>query len=364
MKLRCGGALTPPVELVALVAARLPRAGVVSRRPPGSTIRCGSGPRARLPQPAARPAGLPREATRAAGRGARRRGAEDAAAATGSAPTRSRPRERLFTGYGSCSWREPVDDLRELGVLDDARLRRARGRRGVRARRRARARPQRARRGVRAASLNAFMARGPGSGAEARERVDEGRAVEAAGLGMPFEVADYVDFYSSLHHATNLGRMFRPDARAAASELAPPAGGLPRARGHGGAERHARAATVRPAAAGRRFGPSVRLDIELEAGFVVGTPSRCGEPVPVERALDHVFGMVLVNDWSARDIQAWEYQPLGPSSASRSPPRSRLGRAAGGAGEPAACAAAPRSPSRCPTCARSRGRTTSHSRSS
>jgi fumarylacetoacetase len=63
---------------------------------------------------------------------------------------------------------------------------------------------------------------------------------------------------------------------------------------------------------GPEFGPSGRLDIELEAGFVIGTPSTMGEPVPVERALDHVFGMVLVNDWSARDIQAWEYQPLGP----------------------------------------------------
>jgi len=60
------------------------------------------------------------------------------------------------------------------------------------------------------------------------------------------------------------------------------------------------------------FGPSTRLDIELELGFVVGTPSRRGEPVPVARAADHVFGVVLVNDWSARDIQAWEYQPLGP----------------------------------------------------
>ena len=63
---------------------------------------------------------------------------------------------------------------------------------------------------------------------------------------------------------------------------------------------------------GGAFGPSRRLDIELEAGFVIGTPSRRGEPVPIDRALDHVFGMVLVNDWSARDIQAWEYQPLGP----------------------------------------------------
>jgi fumarylacetoacetase len=63
---------------------------------------------------------------------------------------------------------------------------------------------------------------------------------------------------------------------------------------------------------GPAFGPSERLDIELEAGFVIGTPSTHGEPVPIERALDHVFGMLLVNDWSARDIQAWEYQPLGP----------------------------------------------------
>ena len=63
---------------------------------------------------------------------------------------------------------------------------------------------------------------------------------------------------------------------------------------------------------GPEFGPSARLDIELEAGFVIGMPSTMGEPVPIERALDHVFGMVLVNDWSARDIQAWEYQPLGP----------------------------------------------------
>jgi fumarylacetoacetase len=73
-------------------------------------------------------------------------------------------------------------------------------------------------------------------------------------------------------------------------------------------------AIVRPSGQrpGAIFGPSERLDIELEAGFVIGTPSTLGEPVPIERALDHVFGMVLVNDWSARDIQAWEYQPLGP----------------------------------------------------
>ena len=164
-----------------------------------------------------------------------------------------------------------------------------------------------------APSLNALMGAGPETWRQARERVGEGR--EAAGaddlLGMPFEVADYVDFYSSLHHATNLGRMFRPDAE----PLLPNWRHLP-------VGYHGRAGTVVPSGTpvtrpngqrpGGEFGPSGRLDIELEAGFVIGPPSTMGEPVPIERALDRVFGMVLVNDWSARDIQAWEYQPLGP----------------------------------------------------
>jgi len=165
-----------------------------------------------------------------------------------------------------------------------------------------------------APSLNPFMAAGPEMWRQARDRVNDGAAVvdfEEDRLGMPFEVADYVDFYSSLHHATNLGRMFRPDAE----PLLPNWRHLP-------VGYHGRAGTVVPSGTpvrrpsgqrpGPEFGPSRRLDIELEAGFVIGTPSTMGEPVPVERALDHVFGMVLVNDWSARDIQAWEYQPLGP----------------------------------------------------
>jgi fumarylacetoacetase len=165
-------------------------------------------------------------------------------------------------------------------------------------------------------SLNRLMASGPELWAEAREWVGEGRELEAPELAMPFEVADYVDFYSSLHHATNLGRMFRPGSE----PLLPNWRHLP-------VGYHGRSGTVVPSDTpvrrprGQRkppdadapaFGPSVRLDIELEAGFVVGVPTRMGEPVPVDRALDHVFGMVLVNDWSARDIQAWEYQPLGP----------------------------------------------------
>jgi fumarylacetoacetase len=160
-------------------------------------------------------------------------------------------------------------------------------------------------------SLNALMAAGPEVWRPARSRVDEGHEVADAELGLPIEVADYVDFYSSLHHAVNLGRMFRPDAE----PLLPNWRHLP-------VGYHGRAGTVVPSGTpvrrprgqrpGAEFGPSERLDIELEAGFVIGTPSELGEPVPIERALDHVFGMVLVNDWSARDIQAWEYQPLGP----------------------------------------------------
>ena len=165
-----------------------------------------------------------------------------------------------------------------------------------------------------APSLNPLMAAGPDAWRQAYDRIEEGRAVVGASLALPFSVADYVDFYSSLHHATNLGRMFRPDAE----PLLPNWRRLP-------VGYHGRAGTVvpsgtpvrrpsgqRPGPDGPTFGPSARLDIELEAGFVIGTPSTLGEPVPVERALEHVFGMVLVNDWSARDIQAWEYQPLGP----------------------------------------------------
>jgi fumarylacetoacetase len=162
-----------------------------------------------------------------------------------------------------------------------------------------------------ASSLNALMAAGPEVWRQARSRVGEGRELADAQLGMPFEVADYVDFYSSLHHAMNLGRMFRPGAE----PLLPNWRHLP-------VGYHGRSGTVVPSGTpvrrprgqrpGPEFGPSERLDIELEAGFVIGVPSTMGEPVPIERALDHVFGMVLVNDWSARDIQAWEYQPLGP----------------------------------------------------
>ncbi len=140
--------------------------------------------------------------------------------------------------------------------------------------------------------------------------------IDEVTMHLPFEVADYVDFYCSLQHATNVGRMFRPDGEAL----------LPNWR-HLPVGYHGRAGTVvvsgtdvlRPS--GQRMppgadapvhGPTRRLDIEAELGFVVGTPTRLGRSVPPSGFPEHVFGVTPLNDWSARDIQAWEYVPLGP----------------------------------------------------
>ncbi|MET0526474.1 MAG: fumarylacetoacetase [Nocardioides sp.] len=173
-------------------------------------------------------------------------------------------------------------------------------------------------------SLNAFMALGPQVWAETRAAVvalaQGGTApaypIDEVVLHQPFDVADYVDFYASLEHASNVGRIFRPDQE----PLLPNWRHLP-------VGYHGRAGTVVPSGtpvvrpSGQRkapdegaptFGPSRRLDIEAELGFVVGVGSRLGEPVPHDAFADHVFGVVGVNDWSARDIQAWEYVPLGP----------------------------------------------------
>ncbi|UGY92983.1 fumarylacetoacetase [Streptomyces gobiensis] len=135
-------------------------------------------------------------------------------------------------------------------------------------------------------------------------------------LHLPFEVADYVDFYASEHHATNVGKMFRPDGE----PLTPNWKRLPIGyHGRSGTVVVSGTEIVRPH--GQRkapadpvpaFGPSQRLDIEAEVGFVVGAPTALGSSVPQSAFREHVFGVCLVNDWSARDIQAWEYVPLGP----------------------------------------------------
>jgi fumarylacetoacetase len=160
-----------------------------------------------------------------------------------------------------------------------------------------------------AGSLDELMAAGPRAWERARAAASEAPEIDAPRLGLPFTVADYVDFYSSIHHARNVGLIFRPDAE----PLLPNWLHLP-------VGYHGRAGTVVPSGtpirrpAGQRgegdFGPTRALDIELELGFVIGAPSEGA--VAVERALDHVFGVVLLNDWSARDVQGWEYRPLGP----------------------------------------------------
>jgi fumarylacetoacetase len=177
-------------------------------------------------------------------------------------------------------------------------------------------------------SLNDFMAAGRDVWRATRTTVQELLAVERdrvepalspladATQALPLTVADYVDFYSSRQHAENLGRLFRPDAE----PLLPNWLHLPIGyHGRAGTVVPSGTPVVRPAgqvkppdAAAPLFRPSARLDLELELGAVIGLPSELGEPVDVERAREHVFGLVLVNDWSARDIQAWEYQPLGP----------------------------------------------------
>ncbi|MQY04370.1 fumarylacetoacetase [Actinomadura macrotermitis] len=179
-------------------------------------------------------------------------------------------------------------------------------------------------------TLNAFMAAGRDAWQANRARLTElltdrsnrpqvhPHLIPRADVELlrPFRVADYVDFYSSEHHATNVGRIFRPQG----DPLLPNWKHLP-------VGYHGRAGTVypsgtpivrpcgqrkAPADAAPSFGPSLKLDIEAEVGFVAGVPSAPGQAVPVSAFRDHVFGFVLVNDWSARDVQAWEGQPLGP----------------------------------------------------
>ncbi|HEX9891076.1 MAG TPA: fumarylacetoacetase [Actinomycetota bacterium] len=186
---------------------------------------------------------------------------------------------------------------------------------------------------LRAPTLNPLLARGRAAWRAVRARLSEllregnqemhraglaGRALvpmEDAEMQLPFAVGDVVDFYSSLEHATNLGRMFRPDQ----DPLLPNWRHLP-------VGYHGRSGTVvvsgtpihRPRGHVQRgdaplaFEPTSRLDIELEVGFVTGPGNDLGRPIPVAGARDHIFGLVLVNDWSARDIQRFEYQPLGP----------------------------------------------------
>ena len=134
-------------------------------------------------------------------------------------------------------------------------------------------------------------------------------------MGLPCRIGDYTDFYSGIHHATNVGRLFRPDNPLLPNYKWIPIGYHGRASSIGASPQSFRRPLGQfkaPDDAQPSFGPTRRLDYELELGAFVGTSNALGEPVPIEHAEDHVFGLVLLNDWSARDVQAWEAQPLGP----------------------------------------------------
>jgi fumarylacetoacetase len=152
---------------------------------------------------------------------------------------------------------------------------------------------------------------------EERKPETRGKLVpqSAATMHLPAAIGDYSDFYASLYHATNVGRMLRPDNPLMPNFKYVPVGyhgrsstitvsGTPVRRPSG---QTLDAATGKPS-----FGPTRALDYELEVGLFIGPGNPAGQPIPIDAAGDHIFGLCLVNDWSARDIQAWEYQPLGP----------------------------------------------------
>jgi len=139
--------------------------------------------------------------------------------------------------------------------------------------------------------------------------------MKQAELFLPVAIGDYSDFYTGIYHAQNAGRLFRPDNPLLPNYHWVPIGYHGRASSvvvSGTPVVRPKGQTKAPDAPAPAFGPSRRLDFELELGFVIGPGNPPGQAFPIARALDHVFGVTLFNDWSARDIQAWEYQPLGP----------------------------------------------------
>ncbi len=178
-------------------------------------------------------------------------------------------------------------------------------------------------------SLNAFMATGKPTWQAVRDilqqrlstddpRLPDGarHPISAVTLHQPFQIGDYTDFYASRQHATNVGSMFRgPDNALLDNWLHLPVGYHGRASSivlSGTPIRRPLGQTKAPDEPSPRFGPTRELDFELELGFVVGTGNDLGRGIDIAHAHEHLFGMVLVNDWSARDIQRWEYRPLGP----------------------------------------------------
>jgi len=185
-------------------------------------------------------------------------------------------------------------------------------------------------RACRAESLNPLLALGPDAWGALRTRVsallretlppDQRPAssvlpLTEVTLGLPAETGDYTDFYASIHHATNVGRMFRPDQPLMPNYKWMPVGYHGRASSlvpSGASIRRPLGQIMADDAAAPVYAPSRSLDYEMEIGALVGPGTRLGRPVPLAEAEHHLLGLCLVNDWSARDIQRWEYQPLGP----------------------------------------------------
>ncbi len=140
-------------------------------------------------------------------------------------------------------------------------------------------------------------------------------AQSAVELTVPCRIHDYTDFYTGIHHATTVGKLFRPDQPLMPNYKWVPIGYHGRASSIGASGqkfKRPQGQTKAPDAAEPSFGPSRRLDYELELGFFIGQGNALGEPIAIGDAEQHLFGLTLLNDWSARDLQAWEYQPLGP----------------------------------------------------
>lgn len=189
--------------------------------------------------------------------------------------------------------------------------------------------PNDARDAMSAPRLNAYMALRPEQRLALRRRLSsllsrdgERAAIEAhlhpagaCAMHMPARIGDYSDFYTGIHHAMNLGGLFRPDNPLLPNYKYVPIGYHGRAssvRVSGVPVRRPSGQIKTPDMPAPRLGPTQRLDFELELGFWIGAGNRQGEAVPIERAPESLVGICLLNDWSARDVQAWEYQPLGP----------------------------------------------------
>jgi fumarylacetoacetase len=201
---------------------------------------------------------------------------------------------RLGTAIGGA-----VLDLRAAGLVDHADMQRLL------------AQPPAARRALREALSHGLRA---GSAQQAAWQAAL-HPLDRVQLGLPCEVGDYTDFYIGIHHATAVGRLFRPDNPLLPNYKWVPIGYHGRSStlvpsGHPVVR--PRSQVKPPEAEAPVLQPTARLDFELELGIVIGQGNPIGQPVPIDAAEDHVAGLTLFNDWSARDVQAWEYQPLGP----------------------------------------------------